>query len=69
METTIKVSNDVKRHLDKMKMFERETYNDIIELLIEDDLELNERTKRELKEREKNPKLISHEKVGKMLGL
>ena len=42
METTIKVSHDVKKHLDKMKIFERETYNDIIWLLIEDTLELNE---------------------------
>ena len=68
METTIKVSNDVKKHLDKMKMFERETYNDIIELLIEDNLELNEKTKKELEER-KNEKTISHEEVKKILGL
>ncbi|KHO54964.1 MAG: hypothetical protein QT10_C0008G0016 [archaeon GW2011_AR19] len=69
METTIKVSNEVKKYLDKMKIFERETYNNVIEVLIEDNLELNEKTKRELREREKNPKFISHEEVGRKLGL
>jgi len=69
METTIKVSNEVKKYLDKMKIFERETYNNVIEILIEDNLELNEKTKRELREREKNPKFISHEEVGRKLGL
>jgi predicted CopG family antitoxin len=69
METTIKVSNEVKRHLDRMKIFERETYNDVIEVLIEDNLELNEKTKRELAERIKNPRLVSHEEVRKRLGL
>ena len=69
METTIKVSNEVKKYLDKMKIFERETYNNVIEVLIEDNLELNERTKKELREREKNPKFISHEEVGRKLGL
>jgi len=69
METTIKVSNEVKKYLDRMKIFERETYNNVIEVLIEDNLELNERTKKELREREKNPKFISHEEVGRKLGL
>lgn len=69
METTIKISNEVKKHLDRMKIFERETYNDVIEVLIEANLELNEKTKKELREREKSPKFISHEEVGKRLGL
>lgn len=69
METTIKISRGTKNHLDRMKVFERETYNDIICVLIEDNLELNEKTKRELKERKNNPLLISHEEVGKRLGL
>ena len=34
METTIKISLDVKNQLDKMKLFERETYNDVLEFLI-----------------------------------
>ena len=69
METTIKVSSDVKNHLDKMKVFERETYNDILEFLIEDHLELNSKTKKELEERKKSPDLISHEEAGRILGL
>ena len=68
METTIKISRDVKEHLDRMKVFERETYNDVIEVLIEDNLELNEKTKKELKERKKE-KTFTHEEVKKILGL
>ena len=69
METTIKVSNEVKKYLDKMKIFERETYNNVIEVLIEDNLELNEKTKKELRGRERSPKLVSHGEVGRKLGL
>ena len=68
METTIKVSNEVKKYLDKMKIFERETYNNVIEVLIEDNLELNERTKKELRERI-NEKTIPHEEVKRILRL
>ena len=69
MEQTIKVSSSVKQVLDKMKMFERETYNDIIEVLLEDHLELNEKTKKELEERSTSGKLISHEEVMKKFGV
>lgn len=69
MEKTIKISDDVKRNLDKMKMYERETYSDVIGFLLEDNLELSEKTKKELDERKKNPELISHEDVGRVLGL
>jgi len=63
METTIKISSEVKSHLDKIKMSERETYNDVICILLEDYMELNEKTKKELKEREMNPKFVSHSEV------
>ena len=46
MSTTIQISDNVKAVLDKMKMMERETYNNIIERMIEDDLEINEKTKK-----------------------
>src|SRR3990172_11425748 len=65
METTIKVSGEVKRHLDKMKIFDRETYNDVIEVLIEDNLELNEKTKTELRDREKE-ETLSHDEAKKI---
>ena len=72
MPTTIQISDNVKSTLDKMKMIERETYNEIIERMIEDDLELNEKTKREIEEarkRIKAGKFITHDEVKKRLGL
>lgn len=68
METTIRLSCDVKAQLDKMKLFKKESYNDVIEVLIEDNLEINEKTKRELEQARKE-KSFSHEKVKKRLGL
>lgn len=50
MATTIQISDNVKRTLDGMKIFERETYNEIIENMIEDNLQLNEKTKSEITE-------------------
>jgi len=69
MSTTIQISDKVKTVLDKMKMIERETYNEIIERMIEDDLEINEKTKKELEERRKSKEFISHEDVKKRYGL
>ncbi len=68
MSTTIQISDNVKSVLDRMKMIERETYNDIIERMIEDDLELNEKTKKEIEEARKG-KSISHTEVKKRFGL
>ena len=69
MPTTIQISDKVKIVLDKMKIIERETYNEIIERMIEDDLELNERTKKELEERRKSKDFVSHADVKKRFGL
>ena len=72
MPTTIQISDKVKSVLDRMKMIERETYNDVIERMIEDDLELNEKTKVEIEEarkRIKAGKFITQEEVKKRLGL
>lgn len=68
MTTTIQISDEVKAKLEKMKLFMRETYNDTIERMIEDEMEINAQTKKELAERGKE-KGISHEKVKKMFGL
>lgn len=68
MPTTIQISDNVKSALDRMKMMERETYNDVIERMIEDDLALNEKTKREIEEARKG-KSISHAEVKKRFGL
>jgi predicted transcriptional regulator len=70
MPTTIQISDNVKSILDKMKMVERETYNDIIERMIEDDLELNEQTKKEIEEAKKRikaGKFITQQEVEKRL--
>jgi len=72
MPTTIQISDNVKSVLDRMKMIERETYNDVIERMIEDDLELNEKTKVEIEEarkRIKSGKFITQGEVKKRLGL
>jgi predicted transcriptional regulator len=68
MSTTIQISDNVKAILDRMKMMERETYNEILERMIEDDLELNEKTKKELEEAKKG-KSISHAEVKKRFDL
>ncbi len=68
MSTTIQISDNVKRTLDKMKLLERETYNDIIEKMLEDDLELNEQTKKDI-EKARKGKSISHAEVKKRFGL
>ena len=68
MPTTIQISDNVKLVLDRMKIIERETYNDIIERMIEDDLELNEKTKTEIEVARKG-KSISHAEVKKRFGL
>lgn len=68
MSTTIQISDNIKHVLDRMKIFNRETYNEVIERMIEDDFELNEKTKKEIEEARKG-KSISHEEVKRRLGL
>lgn len=68
MPTTIQISDNVKATLDRMKMMERESYNEVIERMIEDDLELNAKTKAEIEEARKG-KSTSHMDVKKRFGL
>ena len=68
MATTIQISDNVKAVLNRMKLMERETYNEIIERMIEDDLELNEKTMKEIEQARKG-KSISHTEVKKRFGL
>ena len=68
MTTTIQISDQVKSTLDKMKLIDRETYNEIIERILEDDLDLNEKTKKEIEVARKG-KNISHQEVKKRYGL
>lgn len=72
MPTTIQISDSVRTTLEKMKMFERETYNEILERMIEDEKELSEQTKKDIEEarkRVKEGKFLTHEEVKKRLGL
>ena len=71
MVTTIQIKEETKSTLNQMKLFERETYNDVLERLIEDVQELNEETKREIESARKeiqNGKYVTLEKVAKELG-
>lgn len=72
MATTIQISDEVKVFLDKMRLIERESYNDIIEFMIEDSLELNAKTKTEIEKAIADVeagRTVSHEEVKKRLGL
>ena len=72
MATTIQIKEELKSTLNHMKLFERETYNDVLERLIEDTQELNEETKREIELARKeiqNGKYVTHEELAKELGL
>jgi len=69
MSTTIQISDNVKKALENLKIFERETYNEVIENMLEDNLELNEKTLKEINERKKSKDWVSMEDVEKHLGL
>jgi len=56
MDTTIQVSKDLLEKLQKMKMHNKESYEDIIWDLIEDRMELSEETKKSIAEYERDLK-------------
>lgn len=68
MATTIQISDKVKKFLDRMRLIERESYNDVIEFMIEDSLELNKKTKKEIEEARKE-KSIPHDEAMRQIGL
>lgn len=71
MVTTIQIKEDIKSTLTQMKLFERETYNDVLERLIEDVHELNDETKKEIEfaiNEIKSGKYITHEKLAEEMG-
>ena len=53
MVTTIQISNELLGKLQDMKMFVKESYEDIIWDLIEDRMELSEETKKNIAQSEK----------------
>ena len=48
MVTSIQISEDLKKVLSQKKLSERETYENVIWNLLEDNMELSEQTKKEL---------------------
>jgi len=47
-QTTIQISSDLQQELNKMKLFNRETYEEVIWNIIEDTKELSEQTKKDI---------------------
>jgi hypothetical protein len=48
MTTTIQVSEELQQELNRMKLFDRETYEEVIWNVIEDTKELSVQTKKEI---------------------
>jgi predicted CopG family antitoxin len=72
MATTIQISDNVHALLQNMKLFERESYNDVIERMLEDNLELSEQTKKDLEEAKaqvRKGEVITQDEVEKRFGL
>ena len=68
MDTTIQISNSLKKELLKRKFFKKETYEEVIWDLIEDNQELSEQTKEEIaqsRDEYKAGKTHSFEKIKK----
>jgi len=51
--TTIQISQDLQQELNRMKLFSRETYEEVIWNVIEDTKELSEQTKMEIEKSRK----------------
>ncbi|MCX6773410.1 MAG: hypothetical protein NTY68_00210 [Candidatus Micrarchaeota archaeon] len=56
MFTTIKISKELRDRLERMKMNDGETYEGVIDDLMEDHLELNPEFRKKLESREKEAK-------------
>lgn len=72
MTTTIQVSEKLMNVLKTRKMYDKESYEEIIWDLIEDTMELSEETKRHIEQSKKDIKanrVYTHEEVKKELGL
>jgi predicted transcriptional regulator len=72
MATTIQISEDLQKELSKRKLFDRESYEEVIWDILEDTMELSEQTKRDIEESRKQikrGKFKTLEQVKKELGL
>ena len=72
MATTIQVSEELVSELRSRKLFDKETYEEVIWDLVEDTKELSEQTKKDIqqaREEFKQGKFVTHEQLKKELGL
>jgi len=72
MVTTIQVSEQLVNTLKKRKQYGKESYEEVIWNLVEDTIEVNEQTKKEIGQARadyKAGKFYTHEQVKKKLGL
>ena len=72
MATTIQVSEELMDTLKKRKQYEKESYEEVIWNLVEDNMEINEATKKEIAEARaaiKAGHFYTHEQVKKRLGM
>lgn len=72
MATTIQVSEELVKELKNRKMFDNESYEDVIWDLVEDTKELSEETKKQIDQARKEyerGEFYTHEQVKKELGL
>ncbi len=70
--STIQVKEETKKTLQSMKLHPRETYEDVIERMIEDLSELNEETIKDVEEARKeieSGRFVTHEQLKKDLDL
>ena len=70
MVTTVQVSRELLQKLRERKMYDKETYEEVIWDLLEDRLELSEETKQAIKEAEaefRAGRTLSHEQLRKEL--
>ena len=70
--TTIQISQDLQKELNKMKLYNKETYEEVIWNIIEDTQELNEQTKKEIelaRKEFKQGKFVTHVKLKQELGV
>ena len=71
MATTVQVSEQLLETLKKRKQYTKESYEEVIWDLVEDTMELNEQTKKEVEQARadiKSGKFYTHEQVKKKLG-
>ena len=70
--STIQIREETKKTLQAMKLHPRETYEEVIERMIEDLTEINEETIREVEKARRefeSGKFVTHEQLKKDLGL